>query len=196
MMGISRLTRVALIVAFSLAGVSVNAAGPYKTSKPRPGKFTVEYVYNYTSRKYTPPIRIDYVKRDQVSRVTPEDASIAHFSAMAARDYDWWLSGWNPVSRSTLESRDRDKKRTPGDWQTLWEGAMKDMTVMLLEKVETGPYVFMVYDLRDRQGKTAMHSIYALRKDGDNWLGTVELAEDLMFHHYTKGTPKVRLNVR
>lgn len=160
------------------------------------GKFVVEYVYNYTKRAYTPEIVFKAVAGKDASYATPEQAFIAHYSAMAAGDYAWWLSGWTTEAQSNIQLRNVKMNRTAKSWQEIWSKALRGETIKLVERVETGPYVLIVYKMFNESGKVTMHSIYACKLVKDKWLATDELSEDLMFHHYIEGKEKVTINVR
>lgn len=184
-------------VALSLASpVSSAASGHFATAAAKPGKFTVEYIYNYVERKYSPEISFSAVARKDASYASPEDAFISHFSAMTAGDYDWWISGWTPDSRASIEARNKRLSRSAKDWQVIWARALKDQRVKMVARVETGPYVFIVYKMFDKAGKLTMYSMYACKKEGDKWLATEELAEDLMFQHFLEKERRVSINVR
>lgn len=162
----------------------------------RAGKFVVEYVYNYTKRAYTPEIVFKAVTRNAASYATPEQAFISHYSAMASGDYEWWLSGWTTEAQGGIQQRNARMNRTAKNWQEIWSKALRGETIKLVERVETGPYVFIVYKMFDERGKATMQSIYACKLVKDKWLATEELSEDLMFHHYIEGKERVTINVR
>lgn len=162
----------------------------------RTGKFVVEYVYNYTKRAYTPEIVFKAVTRKEASHATPEQAFISHNSAMAAGDYEWWLSGWTTEAQSGIQQRNARMNRTAKTWQDIWSKALRGETIKVIERVETGPYVLLVYKMFNESGKATMHSIYACKLVKDKWLATDELSEDLMFHHYIEGKERVTINVR
>jgi hypothetical protein len=185
----------ALAAALALGGGAA-AAQDFATSGPERGKFVVEYVYNYVSRHYVRPVQVVPVDAGAADYSSPERAAIAHFSAMRAGDYDWWLSGWDAASQAQIEARNAELGRTADDWAGIWAKAMKGESVFLLERVETGPYVFIVYEMRNADGEVTLRSIYACKRVGGEWRATQDLAQDPMFHHYLKGKQRVILNVR
>ncbi len=160
------------------------------------GKFVVEYVYNYTKRTYTPEITFKAIARNDASYASPEQAFVSHYSAMASGDYEWWLSGWTTEAQNGIHQRNVKMNRTARTWQEIWSKALQGETIKLIERVETGPYVFIVYKMFDASGKATMHSIYACKLVKDKWLATDELSEDLMFHHYLEGKDRVTKNIR
>ena len=168
----------------------------FNTTPAEKGQFIVEYIYNYVIRKYDPAVKFKPITREKVSYGTPEECFIAHFSAMYAGDYEWWLSGWDKESQELLKEQDKKMNRTPDDWPEIWRKAMKDDEIKLIERVETGPYVFIVYKMFDQKGIPTFHSMLACRIADGFWKATQELARDPMFHHFASGKDRVKLNVR
>lgn len=199
--GFCRSVRCYLAGFFLVAGMAFNGSAAAEVvangmGATQAGKFVVEYVYNYTKRAYTPVIVFKPVTRNTASYATPEQAFVSHYSAMASGDYEWWLSGWTAEAQSGIQQRNARMNRTAKSWQEIWSKALRGETIKLVERVETGPYVFIVYKMFNESGKATMHSIYACKLVKDKWLATDELSEDLMFHHYIEGKERVTINVR
>jgi hypothetical protein len=191
------LTALVSLAMFVAPGVhGQNSQNAFPTGKVESGKFVVEYVYNYTVRPYDPAVTFNAVPRKDASRATPEDAFIAHFSAMTAKDYDWWLTGWTSESRASIEARNRSMNRNADTWAGIWDKAMKGQSIRMTRRVDSGPFAFIVYRMVDAGGKTTLESMYACKRVGKEWLATEELAEDPMFHHFLEGQRHVTLNVR
>lgn len=180
----------------SSQNVSAAASEQFTTTEPENGKFVVEYEYNYVKKDYKPIVIFESVDKSNLSRNTPEESFIAHFSAMDKKDFKWWLSGWDVESQTKITARNKEKNRTEQSWTEIWEKAMKDQVIKMTQRVETGIYVFIVYEMSDKNGKKTFNSIYVCKKVGNEWLATEELAEDLMFQHYLEGGSKVTLNIR
>lgn len=175
---------------------NATASEQFTTAEPKNDKFVVEYVYNYVKKDYKPIVIFKSVDKADLSRNTPEESFIAHFSAMDKKDFKWWLSGWDVESQTKITARNKEKNRTEQSWTEIWEKAMKDQVIKMTQRVETGIYVFIVYEMSDKNGKKAFNSIYVCKKVGNEWLATEELAEDLMFQYYLEGSSKVTLNIR
>jgi hypothetical protein len=184
----------AVLLALPLS--SAQAADPYATAQPKTDKFVVEYVYNYVEKPYAGELVFAAVDKAKISRKTPEDSFMAHFSAMTHKDYKWWLAGWDEASQKSINQRNKEKNRTEAFWTKAWENAMKDQVIKVTKRVETGPYVLIVYKMFDKSNKETFNSIYVSKKFGEEWLATEELAEDLMFQHYLDGKDRVTLNIR
>lgn len=184
-----------IIWVFSLTNVSF-ANDVFPTGKAEAGKFTVEYVYNFVSKPYTPEVQFKSVSKKDASYLSPEEAFIAQFSAMVNEDYKWWLSGWNDPSQKEIESRNKQMKRNADTWTKVWRDAMKGQTIKLIKKVETGPFVFINYKMFDHDGKETLSSLFVCKNEAGKWFATEELSTDLMFHHFLKGEARVVLNVR
>lgn len=168
----------------------------FPTGKAEPGKFTVEYVYNFISTTYTPEAQFKSISKEEASYSSPEEAFIAQFSAMINEDYAWWLSSWNSLSQDEILDRDKKQNRTAESWTKIWKKAMSGQTIKLIKKIETGPFVFINYKMLDHTGKETFNSLYVCKNDAGKWLATQELASDLMFHHFLEGKSKVVINVR
>lgn len=180
----------------AVAGWAGAAPPAFETKPPESGQFVVEYLYNYTRRDYVPPARMQPVARAAASYATPEDAFVAQMSAMQSGDYDWWLAGWTADSRAQIVARNAQLKRTGRDWAEIWKKGFAGQEVRLLQRADTGPYVFVVYGLFDDKGDKTFEGIFVSERVAEQWLATQALAEDPMFHHYLDGTNRVRLNVR
>lgn len=172
------------------------ASDAYPTGKAEAGKFTVEYVYNFVSKPYTPEVLFEPVSKKNASYSSPEESFIAQFSAMANEDYKWWISGWNEQSQKEIEARNKQMKRNADSWTKVWKGAMKGQTIKLIQKIETGPYVLINYKMFDHDGKETLNSLFVCKNEAGKWLATEELSTDLMFHHFLKGEARIVLNVR
>lgn len=168
----------------------------FPTGKVETGKFTVEYVYNFVSKTYTPEVQFKTISKEKASYQSPEEAFIAQFSAMINEDYTWWLSSWNALSQEEISARDKKQNRTADSWAKIWKDAMNGQTIKLVKKIETGPFVFINYKMLDHTGKETFNALYVCKNEAGKWLATQELASDLMFHHYLEGKSRVVINVR
>jgi hypothetical protein len=171
----------------------------YPTGPGQVKQFVVENVYNYEKFTYSPPIVIAPVVRDKASYATPEQTLVAHISAMLAGDYDWWFSNWDQRSQVFMQERNKQANRTPADWRAIWAKTLAGQQIVLTERVETGPfgpYVMLVYVLRDKAGKDTFRSTYVAKLEAGRWVGTQELAEDPLFHYYESGRDRVTNTVR
>jgi hypothetical protein len=162
----------------------------FKVGPPDKKKFTVQFITNYTRFMLTPPVTIQQVPKPADTYKTPEELFLTQFSAMLSGDYDRWISGWTDDSKKVMAERDEQMKRSPADWVARWKLALANRQVILLERVESGPYVLLVYSLRDTpkpgeaQGKEIIRTIFPTKKVGEKWLQTQELSDDEMFKRY------------
>jgi hypothetical protein len=171
----------------------------YPTGPGQVKQFVVENIYTYERLVYSPAIVIQRVVRDKASYATPEQALVSHLSAMLAGDYEWWLSGWDKGSQKYLDERSKQVNRTPADWRALWAKALVGDQIVLTERLETGPfgpYVMLVYVLRDKAGKDTFKTTYVAKLEAGRWVATQELAEDPLFHYYESGRDRVTVTVR
>jgi hypothetical protein len=171
----------------------------YPTTPPEDKKFTFEKIFNYRVMKYSPPVVIQRMTRDTASNATPEQALAAQVSAMLAGDYDWWLSSWDAASQKFHRERDLQMKRAPADWRILWDRVLRGQQVRLVERAVTGPlgpYVMLLYELHDADGKVTLKSTFVSREEAGRWVATLDLSEDPFFQHYQLGKDKVSIEER
>src|SRR5215467_1456262 len=125
-----------------LLPIAISAANPeFKLGPPQKKQLTMEYIYNYTTADYAPPVVVQYRSAEQASYTSPEDALISQFSAMKRGDHEQWLKHWDAVSQKTMVERDAAEKRTADQWRTIWANNLKDVQVVLHSRIESGIYV-------------------------------------------------------
>lgn len=165
----------------------------FPTAKPEKAQFRMEYVYNFTRMPYQPAVIITPVKPANATYSTPEEAFISQFSAMLAGDFDAWLGGWSAESQKTIQERNRTMGRGPAFWRQVWERSLKGKQINLVERLESGLYVMLVYTLTvpAEGNREDFRSMQVFRKKENKWEATMDLAEDKLFHHYSEGQPRV-----
>jgi hypothetical protein len=162
----------------------------FKTAPPEKKKFAVQFVTNYTRLAFTPEVKMQPVPKSADTYKTPEELFVTQFSAMMSGDYDRWIAGWTDDSKKVMAERDEQMKRTSADWVARWKLALTNRQVVLLERLESGPYVLLVYSLRDTpkpgetQGKEIIRTLFPTKKVGEKWMQTQELSDDEMFKRY------------
>ena len=191
--------RVLILAAAILMGNSLSLFaqdGRFPATAPVQDRFVVEYVYNFWKQTYRPAVAFKPVAKADASLATPEDCFVHQWSAMAAQDFEWWMSGWDESSREMMDARNKKMDRSPEFWEERWGMAMKDHRILLVERVDTGSYAMLIYKMQNKLGETTMHSMHVCKQVGLKWYATQELAEDLMQHHYLEGKRRVTINVR
>ena len=164
----------------------------FKVGDAEKKHFIVQYTTDYTRVPYKPEVAIQPVPKSADTYKTPEETFITQFSAMMSGDYDRWIAGWTEESKTLMAKYDEERKRTSADRIAMWKGALTDRQVVLVERIETGPYVLLEYSLRNaptagqNKGQEILHTMIPLKRVGNQWLQTQDLAEDLMFQHYTE----------
>jgi hypothetical protein len=168
----------------------------FPATKPVQDRFVVEYVYNFWKQTYQPTVVFKPIAKADASLASPEDCFMHQWSAMAAQDFEWWMSGWDEASQEMMAARNKKMKRGPEFWEERWGLAMKDQRILLVERVDTGPFAMLIYKMQDKLGETTMHSMHICKQVGLQWYATQELAEDPMQHQYLEGKRRVTINVR
>ena len=158
----------------------------------------MEHIYNYTTAAYTPQVTVTSVPRDEADYSQPESAVIAQFSAMRAGDYAWWISGWTDESREEMAARDLALGRDATFWVNAWREGLAGAEIRLVERIETGRYVWIRYEMY-KNGELTLDGMQVLKQVGLEWRATQELATDYMYHQYQEdrqGTGRVTIEVR
>lgn len=174
----------------------------FKTAPPERRRFVMEYDTNYARVPYAPPIVIQPVPKGADNFTNPEETFVTMFSAMMQSDYDRWYAVFSEDSQKLMAQRDAERKRAPSDWAARWKAALTGRQIVLLERLESGPYVMLVYSLRDlpnkgeNQGKEILRNVVAMKRVGEKWLVTQELADDDMYKYYIESPDGVTRRVR
>jgi hypothetical protein len=170
----------------------------FTATPPEKKQFIMENIYNYTQSRFVPPVVIYPVSRIGSGDATPEESCISFFSAMKAGDYEWWLSLWTAKSKELIAERNQQSKRTPQDWVASWNTILKDKQVVLVERLETGPYIILVYSLQSLGpiSKETFRSLYAAKYQDGHWRATQELEKDPFFSHYLDGKDRTSMTIR
>ena len=175
-------------VFLSAIGFALSASS-YSLEKPIPpaGASSVEFktlivenVYSYELNKYTPSKQLNLITdRKSASYADPAAALVAHFSAMKAADFDWFLNSWSANSRVEMMVRDKKLNRSSSYWIDLWSNWGVGDSFELLNWIQYGRYVLIQYQLKSVNGnKKLIVDTVALIKDGQEWKLTQDLAND------------------
>ncbi len=183
------------------ASAAVRAQAPsvspsaFPTGDPSIGRIVAEDEYGFAIRRYTPPVEFRPVARAAATSDSPEAATIAQLSAMAARDVDWFRSTWDAESLQVMDASNREQGHDAAFWTSTWERTFRDRRVVLTHRIDSGKYVVVVYQLvAQRAAPGAVDDIVELEtplklQDG-RWLATQELSSDPVLLYWK--TPNVR----
>lgn len=167
----------------------------YPTTEREDSKFTVQYVYNFARYRYTPAVEVEAVKRATASYETPEQACVAFLSSMTSLDYDWWLSNWDKDSRQRLEADNDAHHQDSTFWRSAWQRAFTGRRITLEQRLESGPYVLIVYRVDDVRDPGASFShLLAFRLNNNQWMATEELAADSLYLYALDGRSRISQN--
>jgi hypothetical protein len=190
-----------LAAAFSLvfgattfARAQMSAAPAFRTADPVVKRIVVEDEFGFTLRRYDPPVDFKAVDRGTAKDDTPEATTIALLSAMSRGDVRWFRSLWDAESARLLEADDQAHGRNDASWVAAWERVLRDHRIVLTNRIETGVYVLIAYDLVPLQAnykpEDVLHFETALKQQTGRWLATQELGSDPVFLYWK--TPDVR----
>ncbi len=202
--------RLAALVLIALAGVT-GAARPAAAQQPPPSPFQVgpskidevieERTYYYRHMDYDPAVVVRPVARGDAAYDTPEGAAIAQISSMLAADVAWWRDTWTRDSREQMIARDREQGRAPTYWSDLWRERLAGKQAVLERRIETGPYVLIVYRIQPATGPSddpaqSFHLTAVLVEEDGRWSATQALTEDPVLHYWHQPGYRVKKMVR
>ncbi len=206
-----RATTFAVVAAMgALLGAAPAGADPARAPQPlfptgtaKVEKVIEEVSYFYRIMNYQPFVAVAPVSKDAARYDSPEAATIAAVSAMSAGDFAWWRSTWTASAQRTMDERDRQLQRTVADWQAVWKRALDGKRVEITRRIETGPYVLVVYRLVPAASTTAEAQASpelatVLVREGEKWLATQDLAGDPVLSYWDQPgfrVPKIGRNV-
>ncbi|NRR32085.1 hypothetical protein HSX11_18070 [Oxalobacteraceae bacterium] len=190
------LARTVGIALLAMAAQSALAQSQLKSSIK---KVVIETYTTVGVGTFVPPQPVAALTRGKVSYNTPEQAAIGLLSAMAAGDYDWWLSSWSPEARAMMEQRYSETGRQPAEIIANWRGLLGERPVVLLGKAEyvrqRTTYALVRYRVRggqltaqDLTGKVTnldsneFENTLSFKLSKGRWEAVQDLASDPVFH--------------
>jgi hypothetical protein len=179
---------------FVHAQTPTTAAPPFPTAAPVVKKIVVEEEYGFALRRYDPPVDVTAVDRSAAKDDTPEATTIAILSAMSRGDVAWFRSLWDPESARILAADDKKHGRDDTSWTAAWAGLLRDRRIVLTNRIESGDYVLIAYDLiplqPNHKPEEVIHLETPLKLQNGRWLATQELSSDPVLLYWK--TPDVR----
>lgn len=174
-------------------------APAYPVSVPTLENVVEERMFFYRSMDYQPPVAISPVVRAAAGSDTPEAATVALASAMLAGDLEWFRGQWTDASRQLMAARDRQQGRDDTFWPALWRERLVGKRLFLTHRIESGPYVLIVFRVSpsdDLEAEGSFDLINAFEAVGGAWLATQALAEDPVLHYWDRPGFRVQKMVR
>lgn len=150
---------------------------PFHTAPPEKKQFTVEYVYRYTERLYTPSVPLKNVAQSAATYITPEATVTAMISAMQSLDYDWWLSLWGTQSKNLLVQESNTLQHDANFWQQFWKRSVVGQPVTFVKRLEAQQYVILEVRLGPAPPPGARDLLMpiVLKLEGPRWVLTREI---------------------
>ena len=183
-----------LNAATSVQAQTPTTESPFRTAAPIVKKIVVEEEYGFAVRRYDPPIDFEAVDRNAATNDTPEATTIAILSAMRRGDVPWFRSLWDAESARVLAADDQTHNRTDASWTAAWERLLRERRIVLTNRIESGDYVLVAYDLIPLQAnhkpEEVIHLETPLKLQNGRWLATQELSSDPVLLYWK--TPDVR----
>ena len=125
---------------------------------------------------------------------TPEATTIAILSAMSRGDVPWFRSLWDAESARILAADDKTHSRDDAFWAATWARTLLDRRIVLTNRIDSGDYVLIAYDLipvqANHKPEDVIHLETPLKLQNGRWLATQELSSDPVLLYWK--TPDVR----
>jgi hypothetical protein len=150
----------------------------------------VETVYPFKLQKYTPELAIDKVATRSPLRASPEQVLAEMVASIAAGNFEWNSSLWDPKSRAAMAERDRLDGHGPAYWLEKWQPHAK-ASYRLLHRIEYGNYVLIEYERSDA-GRQSKSTIALLAQQGQ-WYLTQEIAAEAILSSWNAQEMRVRV---
>ncbi len=171
----------------------------FKTAPAERKTLVEEITYEYYVRKYSPPVKVNFVKKqEECSYSSPEEIVIAHLSAMAAVDYEWDVSCWNEESQKINAAQYRSANITPDHLKEKWKEVFKGSQFELVTRVDFRGGVIIEYKVirqPDAKPKTFTFTNVAKKQADSKWKLTQELAANLVNHKWHIPEEKVKKTI-
>jgi hypothetical protein len=150
---------------------------PFPATVPEKKQFTVEYVYRYNQRLYTPQVPLANVARTAAKETTPEGTATAMISAMQSLDYDWWLSLWDAQSHNLLAQEAKTMQHDAAFWQQFWKRSVVGTPVTFVKRLEAQKYVIVELRLGAAPAPGARDYLMPviLKQEANRWVLTREI---------------------
>lgn len=159
----------------------------YKTTWPKFAEIKEEAVYQYQVMEYKGRVKLDLIKNESDAKYdTPEDALTSLFSAIYEGNYNWWLSSWTKESQREFKEDQISKDELIEEWKSFY----KDHYIALINRIETGKYVLLYYNVASKRNKIKQRQTIAFVKEDGRWLATNELSADPVFLYWQNSNYK------
>jgi hypothetical protein len=150
----------------------------------------VEMVISYVVEKIDVPVRTASPAAFQ----TPEQAVEAHFSAMWAGDWNAFLLTWDSAARAVFTEDVNAKRRDVPAVQEQWRRSLGGAQVRLINRIKFNDFVLLEYRLERPGLATPLTDTVALKKTGDGWKLTQDLAAHPILASWNAPSSRVRLS--
>ena len=169
----------------------------FKTKPPRDKQLVIEYVYSFREIEFERPVQLTPISAAQALYTSPEMAILSHFSAMYAKDYQWFQTTWSKEAQRLNEESNKKENHTPQFWIDLWGKVLADKRVEITHRIETGKYVLIRYRLVPKSGGPAtFEDLVAFTNEDGRWVLTQELASDPLMTYWNAPDLRIRKTVR
>lgn len=160
-------------------------------------KIVTEDTYFFKVQTFTPNVRVKFVNRKDASYSTPEASTIARVSAMAASDFQWFRETWTELGKAQIDDANRLNNRPPEFWSNVWSKTLMGKSFELTHRIETGEYVLIAYRaIGAGAGGKDLELVQVMKKEGDRWLATQDLARDPILNYWRKPDEPIKRVMR
>lgn len=175
------------LLTLSASAPSASDSQPPFTYGPTVEKtFTVTSDYRYLEAVYTPPVLLKARDLEPKLHTSAEDVLASQAGASIAKDREWFLRTWDPVSQQKLRD-EMAGPQGPSPAFENWNQKILNHSIILTRWILTGNYVILGYRLigpasTEKQKTTEFSTVFKLSETG--WRATMELQSDPLLLHY------------
>jgi len=158
-------------ILLSIFILQATAENSFKFSQPEFKELIVEYSYPYMVSTYSDNQNIDFLKDQALANYnTPEDALLSFLSAMANKNYEWFLNSWTQKDRAKIITEDKEKGWDQEFFYIIWDKMLNGKSLKLLKRIERNQYVYIGYALvPDDHGSDDKPESLAFVYENNSW---------------------------
>lgn len=166
-----------LISLFSSPTVAQILSLPKLSIKKEGSQLIEEVIHPLTVQKYEQLWLLPTT--NVVDRSKPELVVASYISEIKQGQYERALDLWDPKSKALIVAADKGEGKTKKDWLVEWEKKYKGQNFFIKEQITYGlKYVLIPYYRQpaDSSASNILVETLSLRKDGETWSLTLDLA--------------------
>jgi len=181
---------ITVFAVFDAVAVSPSFVSMYVTYPVKPFEFELvseQVEFKYEEAEYANNSKIEYIAIDKAKYDTPENAMIARFSALAAKDIQWWRGQWESVEQADLSlSHLMANGATEKQIVNRWGNITEFNHIRLIRRITFNNYAIVTYQVvsKSKQSKKNKFEIPAVfKKIRGAWKVSSDLSKSPLIAH-------------